>query len=154
MARDTNLGSLSDLRCIGAPLCENFVSACQQDPPICCDRQPFLGPFVRQSKALELLTIGALVEQEVITPHLASSRERVRHRTIAGNPLTAAAFARDLERARPPHAQTAPEAHRMAVPAHEDRGSAGIHSADTGWTTRTCAKEPAHPWQSAGSRSS
>src|SRR5581483_4856695 len=90
------------------------------DAAVDLDRKTFFGPFVGDRQALQLLTVGAPSEHEVVGPHLVGAGWRVGTRT-AGRDALSRALARHLKARLPPQAIGASEAHRVTVAAKEDR---------------------------------
>src|SRR5207237_9227850 len=76
-------------------------------------------PLVREGQSLQLLTVTAPVEHEVVAPHLVRSRRRLRARTASGNALPRS-LSRHLQLRHTPQPMCPAEAHLMAIAAEED----------------------------------
>src|SRR6266568_4404290 len=59
---------------------QDLDHARRADTTIDIDAQSFLGELVGHRQTLELLTIGATVEHEIVGPHLVRSARRLRSR--------------------------------------------------------------------------
>jgi hypothetical protein len=103
------------------------------DDPACAeaavdlDRQAFLGPFVGDGQALELLAVGALVEHEVVRPHPVGAGRRLRPRPAAGD-ARARPPARHLQLGAPLRPITRPQFMACAPRAPEDADTAATEA--------------------------
>src|SRR5262249_40872686 len=59
---------------------QHLDDARRADATIHVDRQTLLGELVRDGEALELLAVGAMIEHEVVGPHLVRPARRLRPR--------------------------------------------------------------------------
>src|SRR5581483_1591336 len=82
---------------------QHFDHAIGADAAVDLDRKTFFGPFVGDRQALQLLTVGAPIEHEVVGPHLVGAGWRVGTRT-AGRDALSRALARHLKARLPPQA--------------------------------------------------
>jgi hypothetical protein len=66
---------------------QDFDHTWRADTAIDIDRQSFLGELVGHRQTLELLTIGTMIEHEIIRPHLVRPTRRVRARPSSSDAL-------------------------------------------------------------------
>src|SRR5690606_16980855 len=97
-----------------------FDYTCRPDAAIDLDREPFLRPLIAHRQALQLLPIGAPVEDKIVAPHLVGAIGSLGARASAGDTL-AAALLRQPQQRYPPEAVRAAKAHVMAIAVQEDR---------------------------------
>src|SRR5262245_34771190 len=80
-ALDTNSGPLSLRSTVGTPRAHEagqyLDHAGRADAAVDLDRQPFLGKLVRHGQAFELLTVGAMIEHEIVGPYLVRTARRL-----------------------------------------------------------------------------
>src|SRR5690348_229956 len=83
------------------------------------DRETLAGELVRQGQALQSLTVGTVVEHEVVAPDLVRRRWRLWPRPRCRHAF-APSLARHLQFRQSPQPISAPRAHRMPVPGQEN----------------------------------
>jgi hypothetical protein len=80
---------------------QHLDHAWRADAAVDLDRQSFLGELVRHRQALELLTVGAVIEHKVIRPYLVRAAWRLRSWSSGRHPLSRS-LARHLQARCPP----------------------------------------------------
>ena len=144
-AFDTNSGPLSERRKAGAPRAltrrdSTSITRGGADAAVDVDRQALLGELVGHRQALELLPVGAMVEHEVVGPHLVRPGRRLRPRPARRRAL-ARPLARHLQPGGPPQPIGPPGSSSDDRRGRGRCGCAGSRSADT------ARAELAHPRQ-------
>jgi len=92
-------------------LCQHLDDAARPDPAGDVDREAFARPLVDDRQALQRLSVGARVEDEVVRPHVIDAGRR--HAPTRSAP-------RHLQPGLTPQAVRPVGAHHMALPLQED----------------------------------
>src|SRR3954470_8231088 len=95
-------------------ICSHLDHASRADTGTDIDCKPFAGELVRQRQALQPLTVGAVVEHEVVAPDLVRRLRGQWPRPRRRHPF-APSLARHLKLRQSPQPISAPRAHWMAV---------------------------------------
>jgi hypothetical protein len=102
---------------------QDFDHAWRADTAIDIDRQSLLRELVGDRQALELLTIGAAVEHEIVGPYSVRPALRLRPRPSSSHALPRA-LARQLQAGGPPQPVCSARAHTVAVAPEKDADAA------------------------------
>ena len=140
-AFDTNSGPLSERRKAGAPRAltrrdSTSITRGERMRPSTSIASPSL---VGHRQTLELLPVGAMVEHEVVGPHLVRPRGRLRPGPARRRP-PARTLPRHLQPGGPPQPIGPPGAHPMTITAEKDADAPVA-------VARIPARELAHPRQ-------